>query len=62
LSGLPIELAIAKGSVWVAELRGIVRQIDARTGNVIETIRIGLAPQAIAVDDNGVWVAVQSVS
>ena len=53
----PIDLAAGRGSVWAAEYGGTIRRIDIRTGKATTT-RIGLGPQALAVDSRGVWVAV----
>jgi DNA-binding SARP family transcriptional activator/DNA-binding beta-propeller fold protein YncE len=57
----PVDLAVGRGSVWAAELGGTVRRIDTRT-DTSTTTPIGLAPQALAVDSRGVWVAVQRPS
>ncbi len=59
--GWPSDLAAGGAAVWVAQQRGTVRRIDVQTGSVATT-RIGLAPQALAVDQSGVWVAVQRPS
>jgi DNA-binding SARP family transcriptional activator/DNA-binding beta-propeller fold protein YncE len=55
---LPVDIALGENAVWVAELSGTVRRIDAGTGTS-RMIRVGLAPQALAVDANGVWIALQ---
>ena len=61
-SRLPAVLAIGGGAAWVAALNGIVQRIDLRTGDVVRTVSVGLQPQAIAADKNGVWVAVERPS
>ena len=60
-SRFPSDLAVGDGAAWVAENAGTVRRIDLKSG-AGTTIRLGLEPQAIAVDAHGVWVALQRPS
>ena len=53
--GDPSGLAAADGAVWVAsDESGTVERIDARTGAVTNTFRVGDAPAAIAASAAGV--------
>src|SRR5439155_18813679 len=61
VTGYPVELAIDGHEVWVAEFAGIVQRIDATTGEIDETTRVGFQPEAVAVGED-VWVAVGPVS
>ena len=55
----PVAVAVGAGSVWVAnEFDGSVSRIDPATNAVVAIIRIGGAPQGIAVSGNTVWVSV----
>jgi DNA-binding SARP family transcriptional activator/DNA-binding beta-propeller fold protein YncE len=56
----PVDLALGKGRLWVAEDGGTVRRVDLR-GNA-ETVTIRFEPTGIAVDSHGVWVPVQRPS
>jgi streptogramin lyase len=52
----PIGVAVGAGSVWVADAIGHeVTRIDARTGHVLQTVRVRASPQSVAVG-GGVWV------
>ena len=56
----PVALAVGKDDVWVADARDrTVMRIDARTGSVKATIRVGHRPQGIAVANGLVWVTVR---
>ena len=56
----PAALALAEhGGVWAAGLAGAVQRLGPG-GGVVRTLPIGLSPQALDVDANGVWVAVQA--
>ena len=45
------------GAVWVADDEsGMIDRIDARTGAVTNTIRVGDAPAAVAATPAAVWV------
>ena len=52
-------LAVADGSVWVADpgTRSVVR-VDAETNRVVARIKVGARPGGIAAGDGLVWVAV----
>jgi peptide/nickel transport system substrate-binding protein len=55
--GDPSGLAAAADTVWVADDEsGIVARIDARTGAITGTIRVGDAPAAVAATPTAVWV------
>ena len=59
LGGRPAGLAVADGSVWVADpgTRSVVR-VDAETNRVVARIKVGARPGGIAAGDGLVWVAV----
>jgi DNA-binding beta-propeller fold protein YncE len=60
LEAMPVALAAAHGSVWVAlATAGKVARVDVETESV-ETIPVGGAPTALAVEREGVWVVVPS--
>ena len=55
--GNPSSLAASDGAVWVAtDSSGSLVRIDARTGTVTNTIRVGDAPAALAAAASGLWV------
>ena len=51
-------MAAGAGSVWVGNQDGGVQRIDAATGEVVATLRVGHTVSAIAVTANTSWVAV----
>jgi YVTN family beta-propeller protein len=47
------------GSVWVADsVDDVVRKIDPHTDAVVETIRLGNRPGALAYTADRLWVSV----
>jgi YVTN family beta-propeller protein len=59
VSGADVALASGAGSLWaVDEIDNAVRRLDAKSRQVIQTIRdVGGSPQSVAVSGNDVWVA-----
>jgi streptogramin lyase len=55
LGGLPTDIVIADGGVWVADEFGYLIRIDERTGRQTE-FRIGGTPEALAATENRLWV------
>jgi DNA-binding SARP family transcriptional activator/DNA-binding beta-propeller fold protein YncE len=55
----PVAVVTAAGSIWVAG-RGdeTVSRVDSSRARVVETIKLGAHPTALAADREGVWVAV----
>jgi YVTN family beta-propeller protein len=62
----PSELAVAEGSLWLAEARwdasgqplaGSVRRIDPTMGTTSATIAVGRSPGSIAASPGALWVA-----
>jgi len=58
LSGNVILVALGHDAVWIAidHPNGVWR-LDARTGKVLATIKLGFSPADIAVGESGVWIA-----
>jgi DNA-binding SARP family transcriptional activator len=57
--GVPIAVASAAGSIWVASRsERTVERVDPTTNDVVEKIPLGRKPVALAGDAAGVWVAV----
>jgi streptogramin lyase len=55
----PFSVASAAGSIWVASPRdGAIERVDPKQDRVVQTIRVGTGPIAVAADDHGVWVSV----
>jgi hypothetical protein len=54
--GSPKELATGAGSVWVANINGVVTRIDAATNAIASTIPVGKRPSDIAFGAGAVWV------
>jgi streptogramin lyase len=53
-----IFLALGDDAVWVAiDHPNSVWRLDARTGKVLATIKLGFIPAAIAVSETGAWIA-----
>jgi DNA-binding SARP family transcriptional activator/streptogramin lyase len=51
---------VGAGSAWVADgAAGAVRRLDARTGQVADTLEVGHAPSALALAEGILWVALQ---
>lgn len=50
-------VAVASGSVWVANPGGYVVRVDPRSGKVIKRIPVGRDPAAMAAGLGSVWVA-----
>jgi YVTN family beta-propeller protein len=50
-------LAVASGSVWVANPGGFVSRVNPRSGKVLARIPVGRTPAAIAASAGSVWVA-----
>jgi YVTN family beta-propeller protein len=60
VGGDPVALAVGKDDVWVANAGdGTVVRIDAPTGSVKATIRVGHRPQGVAIANGLVWVTVR---
>jgi YVTN family beta-propeller protein len=54
---LPVAIAVARDSVWVANQQDeTVSRLDRRTGSVLATIPVRAHPTGIAVHKNRVWV------
>jgi peptide/nickel transport system substrate-binding protein len=54
----PAGIAVGHGGVWVANRDdGTVTRIDARSGIVSDTVRVGGRPVAVAVGPAAIWVA-----
>jgi streptogramin lyase len=54
----PVSVAVAAGSVWVADRSdGIIERVDPARNRVVDTIAVGAKPTALAPDEDGVWVA-----
>jgi ABC-type transport system substrate-binding protein len=55
---VPTALAVHAGVIWVAGYdRGLLEQIESRSGEVVATIAVGQGPSAIAIGRDAVWVA-----
>jgi DNA-binding beta-propeller fold protein YncE len=55
-----VAVASADGSVWAASARDrAIRRIDSAKNRVVETTQVGAQPSALAVDADGIWVAVK---
>jgi YVTN family beta-propeller protein len=51
-------LAAADGAVWVTSpLADVVGRLDARTGLLMDTVRVGRVPSGVAAGGGTVWVA-----
>jgi len=58
LAGTPTDVAVGKGSVWVANgSNHSIIKIDPKTVRVTDTIPLGNRPRGIAVGDGLVWAA-----
>lgn len=56
----PIAVAVAGGSIWVADGSDrAIQRVDPAKDRIVETIPLGGRPAALASDENGVWVAVK---
>ena len=54
---LPVALAVARDSVWVANQEDkTVSRLDRRTGKAVATIPVGAHPTGITVHEDRVWV------
>lgn len=54
---LPIDIAVAGGSVWVSTARGYVARIDAKTNQVADMFETaGDATGAVVASEDAVWV------
>jgi streptogramin lyase len=59
VGSLPLSVASAAGSIWVASRSdGAIERIDPQQNRVVQTIRVGTSPIAVTADDHGVWVSV----
>jgi hypothetical protein len=59
----PIDIAIGEGAVWTANDDGTVSRVDAKTGDLVDTIPLGKYPRIaypvqLAAGGGAVWVAV----
>ncbi len=53
----PEDVAVGEGAVWVTNrFDGTISRIDPSTGEVVETIAVGLDPRGIAIGFDSVWV------
>ncbi|MBA3551680.1 MAG: hypothetical protein H0W27_02265 [Actinobacteria bacterium] len=52
---LTYDVAVGEGAVWVGEVPG-VRRIDPETGEVTESLDLGVQPNAVLVAGGSVWV------
>ena len=67
--GIPTAISVGEGSVWVVARPGFrccptetvgtgtLTRIDPTTNDVVETIKIGGSPAAVAVGEGSVWIA-----
>jgi DNA-binding SARP family transcriptional activator/streptogramin lyase len=58
----PVAVVAATGSIWVASgADKTISQIDPSTGQVVQTIKVGASPTALAADrgGDGLWVTVE---
>jgi DNA-binding beta-propeller fold protein YncE len=56
----PTGIAVAGGHVWISFSDGMASEVDAANVRVVATIRVGGAPQGIAIATNGdPWIAAQ---
>lgn len=63
LQGKPTAIAAGAGGVWVAEINGVVEELDPRTGRARGTpIRVPGAPLGLAVGEGAVWVACRTMA
>lgn len=53
--GLPSDIVIAEGGVWVADEFGDLIRVDERTEET-ETFQIGGTPKALAATENRLWI------
>ncbi len=51
-------VAAGASSVWVGNQNGGLQQIDASSGKVLATLRVGSGLSAIAIDEHTSWVAI----
>jgi DNA-binding SARP family transcriptional activator/streptogramin lyase len=59
VGSLPISVASAGGSIWVASPGdAAIERVDPKQNRVVQTIRVGAHPIAVTADDHGVWVSV----
>ena len=56
LGGLPRDIVIADGGVWIADEFGYLIRVDERTGRETDRLRIGGALRALAVTEHRLWV------
>jgi DNA-binding beta-propeller fold protein YncE len=56
LGGLPSDIVVADGGVWIADMFGDLIRVDERTGRETERLRIGGTLQALAATENRLWV------
>ncbi len=56
----PVSIAAGEGAIWVAQAGdGSITQLDA-SGSVVRSVPLTNAPEAVAIVDGSVWVAVQA--
>ena len=56
LGGQPRSLAATGHVIWAALAEGRVVKLDARSGRVIASGRVGAEPSAVVADQSGVWL------
>jgi DNA-binding SARP family transcriptional activator/streptogramin lyase len=52
----PAVLAVGGGSIWIADARGVVERVDARTGNPLATLRLGTAVTSAVAVPGRLWL------
>ena len=58
VGGLPDGVAVADGSLWVANTTdGTVTRVDSATARPVQTIRVGASPSGIVSGFGAIWVA-----
>ena len=56
LGGLPSDIVIADGGVWIADAFGDLIRVDERTGRETDRLEIGGTLQALAATEDRLWV------
>ncbi|HET6791172.1 MAG TPA: adenylate/guanylate cyclase domain-containing protein [Actinomycetota bacterium] len=56
LGGLPSDIVIANGGVWIADEFGDLIRVDERTGRETDRLKIGGTLRALAATEDGLWV------
>ena len=53
---IPTDVAVGAGAVWVSFTNGVLERIDPATGRATDDLDVGGTLDAVAADENGVWV------